>query len=111
MENDLKIPAPYWAGNPLRGPARGVRRLVPQGVRPVPRVGRQARLGRGLAARSSHGHGPSARAPAARSPRSGQRSGGTAVGLTAVSRRQDSPESTSGAPGCRRAGGAEVALT
>jgi hypothetical protein len=103
MENDLKIPAQYWAGNPLRGPARGVDGLFRGARQPVPWVGRQARLGRGLAAR--------ARAPAARSPRSGQRDGGTAIGPTAVSRGQDSPESTSGAPGCRRAGGAEVALT
>jgi hypothetical protein len=97
MENDLKIPTQYWAGNPLRGPARGVGGLFRGARRPVLRVGRQARLGYGLAAR--------ARAPAARSPRSGQRGGGTAVGPMAVSRQQDSPESTSGAPGCRRAGG------
>jgi hypothetical protein len=109
MENDLKIPAQYWAGNPLRGPARRVGGLFRGARRPIPRVGWQARLGCGLAARSSRGRGPSA--PAAQSLRSRQRGGGTAIGPTAVSRRQDSPESTSGAPGCRRAGGAEVALT
>jgi hypothetical protein len=111
MENDLKILAQYWAGNPLRGPARGVGGLFRGARRPVLRVGRQALLGRGLAARSSRGRSPSAGAPAARSPRSGQRGGGTAVGPTAVSWRQDSPESTNGAPGCRQVGGAEVALT
>jgi hypothetical protein len=96
-------------GNPLRGPARGVGGLFRGARRPVLRVARQARLGRGLTTRSNRGRGPSA--SAARSPRSGQRGGGTAVGPTAVSRRQDSPESTSGAPGCHRAGGEEVALT
>jgi hypothetical protein len=100
MENDLKIPAQYWAGNPLWGPDRRVDGLFRGARRPIPRVGWQARLGCGLAARAHP-----------QSPRSRQRGGGTAVGPTAVSRRQDSPESTSGAPGCRRAGGAEVALT
>jgi hypothetical protein len=85
MENDLKIPAQYWAGNPLRGPARGVGGLFRGARRPVPWVGGQARLGRGLTARSSRGRGTSARALAR--PQHGHRARDSAVAELPSARR------------------------